>query len=172
MKISTNFKPFTILFHQTSTIEDWTTPKKLTAQLFQFATDKVDGGITLKVYPRHLVQEVWDHETLKEPYPFKPYSFRAFAKGNTIILLDDDTETKGSLFWVLLHEMAHVFVSKNEKLKKQFRHNRKEVSHETSPEEQFANLMADQWFFEYTGIHKSYHRLWWKERCTKLGVLD
>lgn len=106
-----------------------------------------------------------------KPFDIKPYAFRAFARGKQIVLFDDATETRSSLLWLLLHEIGHIWVTRTPKLRRQFRstslpsgYMTSDSAHESSPEEQFANMMADNWYKEFSGQSGSFHRLWWRDR--------
>lgn len=139
--------------------------------MVDFAAEKVGGDIKVKIFPRRMVREVWRHEMYGQPFLLKPYSFRAFARGNEIVIFDDSTETNASLLWLLLHEVGHIWVTRTPKLRKQFRskllpsgYMTSDSAHESAPEEQFANMMADTWYKEYSGQSGSFHRLWWRDR--------
>jgi hypothetical protein len=164
-------QPYTANKFQTNLIEDWSKNKKIDIDLVEHFSDKVGGKVHLRIYPRRMVKTVWKFEKPLVPFPPKEYAFRAFARGSTITLLDDDTETRESLGWLLLHELAHVWVTRTPKLRKHFRSIEKpegylvsDAAHESSPEEQFANMMADQWFKDFYHKPGSYHRLWWRKQ--------
>jgi len=164
-------QPYTLNKFDSSLIEDWTKPQKVDRELVNHFSNQVGGKVWLKVFPRRMVKTVWNFEKPITPFPPKKYAFRAFAKGSQITLFDDNTETKESLSWLLLHELAHVMVTRNKKLRIHFRTIDKpegylisDAAHESSPEEQFANMMADRWFKEWYNKPGSYHRLWWRKR--------
>ena len=170
-KLNRKLQPFVLKHTDDFTIEDWTLDKKITPSMVDFAAEKVGGDVKIKVFPRRMVREVWRHEMNGEQFLLKPYSFRAFAKGNEVVLFDDSTETNSSLLWLLLHEVGHIWVTRTPKLRKQFRskilpsgYMTSDSAHESAPEEQFANMMADAWYKEYSGQSGSFHRLWWRDR--------
>ena len=171
IKLRRKLQPFVYRSIGTNAFEDWSVSQKLTVSMLQFAAEKVNGDVRVVVYPRRMVREVWNHEMEGKPFSMKPYAFRAFARGNMIVVFDDKTETKDSLLWLLLHEIAHIFVTRTPKLRRQFRsrslpsgYMTSDSAHESSPEEQFANMMADQWYKEFFGHSGSFHRLWWRRR--------
>jgi len=152
-------------------VEDWTSSKKIDLNLATNAFNRVGNKIHLRIFPRRMVKTVWEYEKPLTPFPMKKYAFRAFARGSQITIFDDNTETKDSLSWLLLHEMAHVWVTRTPNLKEQFRSIKKpngyltsDAAHESSPEEQFANMMADQWFKEWYNRSGSFHRIWWRKQ--------
>ena len=155
-------------------IEDWTNDKKINLSALKFGAAKCGNKLKIRIFPRRMVKTVWNHEKPDTPWLNKEYAFRAFARGSKISLFDDDTETSESLIWLLFHEIAHVCVSRTPKLRNHFRTMKKpqgyltsDAAHESSPEEQFANMMANQWFKEFYGKSKSYHRLWWRKQVQK-----
>ena len=152
-------------------VEDWTRNKKLTLASIEFASEQVGDRIEVHVYPRHLIQEIWSFFMQGQDFTLPPYSFRAFARGNLIVLFDDETETADSLLWLLLHEVAHIWLTRTPKLRAQFRSQSlpsgyltSDSAHESSPEEQFANMMADRWFKQFSNRSGSFHRIWWRKR--------
>lgn len=131
----------------------------------------VGGNVYIRILPRRMVKTVWNHEMPSIPFPNKKYAFRAFARGSMITIFDDATETNHSLSWLLLHELAHVKVTRDDKLREHFRSIKhpsgyltSDAAHESSPEEQFANLVADKWFKDFYKRSGSYHRIWWRNR--------
>ena len=171
IKFRRKLQPFIHRAVGDSTIEDWSVHQKITPNMLHFASSKVGGDIHLSIYPRRMVREVWNHEMDGKTFDLKEYAFRAFARGNGIVIFDDETETKDSLLWLLLHEVGHIFVTRTPKLRHQFRSSSKpsgymtsDSAHESSPEEQFANMMADGWYKEFSGKSGSFHRIWWRNR--------
>ena len=173
IKHSDILQPYTTNKFVGNLIEDWTPGKKIDFDIVAKAMNKAGNKIHLRVFPRRMVKTVWADEQPSVSFPKKSYAFRAFARGNQITLFDDDTETSQSLSWLLLHEMAHVMVTRTDKLRTHFRSIERPVgymvsdsAHESSPEEQFANMMADQWFKEFYGKPGSFHRVWWRKQVT------
>jgi len=162
------FKLVNVFCIEKSRIENWTKNNKLTKEMIDFAINKVGGKLAIRIFPRHMIKEVWNYDKPEESFHFKEYAFRAFANGDIITIFDDETEVPDSLFWILLHEVGHVLVTRTTALSEQFRPmqvNRTRYSdNENGPEEQFANLMADTWYKEFNGTPNSFHRLWWKQR--------
>jgi hypothetical protein len=174
IKLRRKIQPFVYRTFGNNSLEDWSVRQKLTVSMIQFAADKVNGSVQIYLYPRRMVREVWNHEMEGQPFTLKKYAFRAFARGNMIVIFDDATETKDSLLWLLLHEIAHIFVTRTPKLRRQFRskslpsgYMTSDSAHESAPEEQFANMMADGWYKEFSGHSGSFHRLWWRDRVLK-----
>ena len=164
-------QPYTANKFKKNLFEDWTKDQRLDIDLAKFFVEKVGGRVYLRIFPRRMVHTIWNYEQPGVPFPPKEYAFRAFPRGSNITIFDDQTETMDSLSWLLLHELAHVWVTRNNDLRMQFRGIEKpsgyltsDSAHESSPEEQFANMMADQWFQEWHKRQGSFHRLWWRKR--------
>ena len=164
-------QPYTLNKFGSNLVEDWTRNQKIDRKLVKNFSDIVGGKVYLKIFPRRMVETVWEFEKPNTPFPPKKYAFRAFARGSHITIFDDKTETPDSLAWLLLHELAHVWVTRTENLREHFRNIEKpegylisDAAHESSPEEQFANMMADQWFKEWYNKPGSFHRIWWRKR--------
>lgn len=175
IKLRRKFQPFEHHRLGSSQFEDWTYEEKLSNKMISFAVSKVGGNVNIRLYPRRMVKTVWAWERPGSVYDLRPYAFRAFARKETISIFDDDTETADSLLWLLLHEIAHIWVTRTPKLRRQFRNRPKpkgyltdDAAHESSPEEQFANMMADQWFHEFSKRHGSFHRLWWRKQVERV----
>jgi hypothetical protein len=152
-------------------VEDWTEAKKIRLDIARQAIEKVGGKVHLRIFPRRMVRTVWEYEKPGVPFPQKEYAFRAFARGSQITIFDDETESEKSILWLLLHELGHVWVSRNDKLRSHFRTMKKpkgyltsDSAHEAAPEEQFANMMADNWFKQLMDEPGSYHRIWWRKQ--------
>jgi len=176
IKLKEKLQPYRLRSLGSSRLEDWTHNRKLSPKMIKFAVSKVGGNVNLRLFPRRLVSSVWKWEKPGSVYDLRPYAFRAFARNNIISIFDDKTETADSLLWLLLHEIAHIWVTRTPKLRRQFRNRPKpkgyltdDAAHESSPEEQFANMMADQWFHEATGQHGSFHRLWWRKQVEQVS---
>ena len=98
------------------------------------------------------------------------YAFRGYTRGNRVVLLSDATETPASLTWLLLHELAHVQVNNAPMLDKAFssvprpaNYLTSDAAHERYPEEQMANLVADQ-LAPHFDSRPGLNRIWWRRR--------
>jgi hypothetical protein len=175
IKLRRKLQPYISRTVGNNTLEDWSSRQKIKLAMLDFAASKVNGNVHLTIYPRRMVREVWNHEMEGRVFDLKPYAFRAFARNNNIVIFDDSTETPQSILWLLLHEVGHIYVTRTPKLRKQFRsvslpagYLTSDSAHESAPEEQFANMMADQWFKEFAGHSGSYHRIWWRNRVLSI----
>ena len=126
-------------------------------------------------HPRSEVGKIWkqDHGGKKLPVP--KYAFRAYTNGERVRIFSDETETPESLLWLLLHELAHVELARSpflhrvyRKLPKPKNYMTSDAAHEAAPEEQFANLVADEWYSAIVGHPCTYDRLWWRHRVHKM----
>jgi hypothetical protein len=103
------------------------------------------------------------------------YGWRAVAqrpngrKGTHILVLVDETETRDSIKWLLLHEFAHALVTANPTLAETLRAEKRpegypenDDAHEAVFEEGLANAFADR-FAPVPGLD----RRWWRERTRK-----
>ena len=103
------------------------------------------------------------------PYP-GDYAYRAYTRGSRVLLLVDNTETRDSVIWLLVHELAHVAVDNSALLKSAFRsiprppgYPADDDAHGQVPEERLANLIADQWG-PILGYTPGLDRKWWRRR--------
>jgi hypothetical protein len=129
--------------------------------------------VLIEVVPREAVQQLWRRDFGRSPFP-GTYAFRAFTRGNHVRLLADRTETRASLTWLLLHELAHFAVNQEPLLDQALRSVPKpagyltnDKAHEAWPEEHLANLVADQ-LAPRVGSRPGLDRLWWRRRVDRL----
>ena len=105
----------------------------------------------------------------------KKYPYRAVATprpgGTSIRMFVDETETKDSVKWLLLHELAHALVTAQPTLAETLRaeprppgypHN--DEAHEAVFEERLANAFADR-LAPVPGLD----RRWWRQRTRQRG---
>lgn len=126
--------------------------------------------VKVEIYPRHLVSKVWSQDHCDKPYEKDYYAFRAYAGCDYCKIFVDETETKDSVLWVMLHELAHIALASSPFLFKAYRHLtppdyfESDEAHESDPEEQMANCMALSWM-DMLGYGKvNYPRHWWRQR--------
>lgn len=140
--------------------------------------------VTVYIFPRSVVsQEWWEQwycEGIEiEPVPEGKYAFRGWSDfpNKRIVLLDDETETQASLWWLLLHELTHYAVryapflqwglycervlqglgDKDERWDDEL--------HEKAPEEVFCNRIATAFM-----DGREYARPWWRDRIKALEM--
>lgn len=145
---------------------DWCPNGDIVNFLAKFFTKEV----RVEIYPRSMVGTIWSKDHENKPYDKDYYAFRAYAGKNYCKIFVDETETKESVLWVLLHELAHISLSCAPYLFRAFRHLtpddyfESDDAHERDPEEQMANSMAMSWM-DMLGYGKvSYPRHWWRKR--------
>jgi hypothetical protein len=105
----------------------------------------------------------------------KTYGWRAVAerpngrKGTRILVLVDETETRDSVKWLLLHEFAHALVTATPTLAETLRAEKRpdgypqnDDAHEAVFEEEVANAFADR-LAPVPGLD----RRWWRERTRR-----
>lgn len=145
---------------------DWCPHSSVIDKLSKFFTKDV----CIKIYPRYMVGKVWSECHGGKPYTKEYYAFRAFAGPDYCKIFVDETETKDSVLWVMLHELAHIALASAPFLFKAYRHLtppdyfESDEAHEKDPEEQMANAMAMSWM-DLLGYGKvNYPRHWWRNR--------
>lgn len=124
----------------------------------------------IRIFPRDMVFEVYNSE---HPCPLNPedyYKFRAYTSGSKATVFVDDTETKESALWVILHELAHMDMKASPYLFKAYclatppDYNESDEAHERDPEEKMANLVATKWLGQCGCEEVEYARPWWRAR--------
>jgi hypothetical protein len=128
---------------------------------------------TIHFWPRRSVRQVWER-VHGEPMPeLPPYAFRAWSNGDTAHVFVDDTETPESARWLVLHELAHLDLAGAPLLHNAYRsiprpsgYLRYDAVHEAQPEEQMANLVADQ-LAALIGSRPGLDRTWWRRRVVE-----
>ncbi len=130
-------------------------------------------AVHVELVPRSLVRKLWRRDMGSKPFP-GTYAFRGYTRGNRVVLLSDATETPASLTWLLLHELAHVQVNNAPMLDKAFSsiplpagYMTSDAAHERYPEEQMANLVADQ-LAPHFDSRPGLNRIWWRRRVGSL----
>lgn len=145
---------------------DWCPPSEVVKKISCFFTKPV----RVEIYPRYMVGEVWSKDHGGADYKKDYYAFRAYAGKDYCKIFVDETETKDSALWVLLHELAHISLASAPYIFKGFRHLtpkdyfESDEAHERDPEEQMANSMAVSWLGMLGYEPKNYPRHWWRER--------
>jgi hypothetical protein len=107
--------------------------------------------------------------------PGKGHGYRAVAERNgTVLLYVDETETKDSVKWLVLHELAHILVTAQPTLAETLRsqprpsgYPKDDAAHEAVIEEQVANAYADL-LAPVPGLD----RRWWRKRTQAMGYGD
>lgn len=145
---------------------EWCPNGDVIEMLSKFFTKEV----RVEIYPRYLVNTVWEKDHPCETYSKEYYAFRAYAGKDYCRIFVDETETKDSVLWVMLHELAHIALATSPFLFKGYRHltpddyHCSDDAHERDPEEQMANEIAMSWM-DMLGYGKvSYPRHWWRNR--------
>ena len=145
---------------------DWCPNGDTINKLSQFFTKKVN----VEIYPRHMVETVWSKDHCDKPYEKDYYAFRAYAGKDYCKIFVDETETKDSVLWVMLHELAHIALASAPYLFRGYRHLtpanyfESDEAHESDPEEKMANEIAVSWM-DMLGYGKvCYPRHWWRQR--------
>jgi len=104
--------------------------------------------------------------------PGKGHGYRAVAERNgKVLLYVDETETKDSVKWLVLHELAHILVTAQPTLAETLRsqprpsgYPKDDAAHEAVIEEQVANAYADL-LAPVPGLD----RRWWRKRTQAMG---
>lgn len=154
----------TVFCHEDAT--DWSPAKDVVDCLAKFFTKEVN----VEIYPRYMVDKVWSKDHCDKPYEKEYYAFRAYAGKNYCKIFVDETETKESALWVMLHELAHIALATSPFLFKGYRHLtppdyfESDEAHEKDPEEQMANSIAMSWMDMLGHGMVNYPRHWWRQR--------
>lgn len=126
--------------------------------------------VRVEFIPRSRVREIWSRDHPRADSFPGDYAFRAYTKDKLVRLFVDQTETRDSALWLLVHELAHVAVDSNDLLDLAYNsfprpaaYRTDDRAHEAWPEEQLANNVADQWG-ERLGYPAGLNRLWWRKR--------
>lgn len=133
------------------------------------AISKATGGdYTVNLFPRSMVVEVWEADHPDRDYPYTDeYKFRAYQNGREAFIFVDDTETKDSVRWLIMHELTHMGLRTLPELWYEYQlktpedYDKTDEAHEADPEEMLANQVAR----EYVGVN--YPRTWWRERVER-----
>lgn len=135
----------------------------------QAVAELLPADVVVHLHRRADLGAVWaaTHDGRQVPVP--DGSFRAWANGDTIRLLVDDSETPESVAWLLLHELAHVAVTHSPLLRQAYRHRPKpddylvdDDVHEAWPEERLANRVATE-LMPLLGYPRALRaRRWWR----------
>ena len=125
--------------------------------------------VVVEWVPRAWVRALWERDNPGKPFPGM-YAFRAYSRGPSTKILVDHTETKESALWVLLHELAHTQLETSPLISAAYRsvprsssYVTSDAQHEAWPEEQLANLVANQWATSL-GSRPGLDRAWWRRR--------
>lgn len=129
------------------------------------------------LHPRSAVERVWAEAHRGRPLPVSPWAFRAWSKDGVAHVFVDESETRRSIAWLLLHELAHLDLPAASLLCRAFRHAARpdgyldtDDGHESHVEEQLANTVADQMLPRLGLGTGSYGRRWWRRRVCGLGL--
>jgi len=147
--------------------ESWVPEPAILERLACLLTSDVE----VELHPRSGVGAVWAREHGgRSGLPEDPYAFRAWSREGRAILFVDDTETRDSVLWLLVHELAHLDLPHSRLLRAAYRDRvrhpdylKDDQAHEMDPEEQLANTVADQVLSRF-GRPSGLHRLWWRRR--------
>lgn len=131
--------------------------------------------LTVEYVPRSALASIWERDHGGTPLPTKPYAFRAYSRDGNAVLFVDDTETPTSTLWLLLHELAHLELPRARLLHQAYRNMKRpagyltsDEGHEAHPEEQMANLIANQTLPKLVSNPGQYDRLWWRNRVRSM----
>lgn len=125
--------------------------------------------MTIEVHHRRTLPRVWQQYNPGRRLPGL-YAFRAWNRADHIHLFVDDTETRESALWLLLHELGHSITNQDPWLRQKLHSVPKPVdyltndlAHEAYPPEQAANDIANRLAVQL-GIPRDLDRLWWRQR--------
>jgi len=124
----------------------------------------------VEILPRSMVERAWvTAHGNAWPFPGR-HPFRAWARDQQVRIFVDGTETPESVTWLMLHELAHVALRRQPYLDLAYRSIPRpkgyvvdDEAHESYPEEQVANQVADA-ISAHFGLPLGLNRHWWRER--------
>lgn len=153
--------------------EAWVPP----ARWFRVIGENLPGPQRVVFHPRREREAAWAEDHKGRPAPGDAYSFRAYTLGPVTRIFVDDTETRASVGWVLLHELAHAVLNRFPRLAAELRSQPRptdyatsDAAHEAVAEEQVANRVADL-LAPPLGGRAGLHRIWWRKRTpTRVGL--
>ena len=133
------------------------------------------SDVEVELHPRAKVASVWAQEHEGRVLPVDRYAFRAFSNGRRAVLFVDDSETRDSVLWLLVHELAHLELPQSRLLEEVYRNRerdpdylRDDEAHEADLEEQFANRVADAMMLRL-GRPTGLDRRWWRARVRRMS---
>ncbi len=130
---------------------------------------------TVVLWPRRLGLEERRRIDPNGPAPGF-YAFRGWCPtgSTTAHLLVDETETRASIVWAILHELTHVVLPNVPLLTAAFRnipkpadYHTSDKAHEDRAEERLANFIADC-LAPKLGSGTGYDRAWWRARVRRV----
>ncbi len=145
-------------------------PSRVTIETL--ATWMARDDVRLHYWPRTRLRDVWRRTHGGRDVPVsRPYAFRGWASGSDIHILVDWTETAASIVWLTLHELAHVELACAPLIAQAYRNMPKssrylcdDEEHDARPEEQMADLVADE-LAALVGGTPGLNRRWWRRRA-------
>ena len=153
--------------------EAWVPP----ARWFKWIGENLPGPQRVVFHPRSEREAVWAEDHKGRRAPGHAYSFRAYTLGPVTRIFVDDTETRASVGWVFLHELAHAVLNRFPRLAAELRSQPRptnyatsDAAHEAVVEEQVANRVADL-LAPRLGGRAGLNRLWWRKRTpSRMGL--
>jgi hypothetical protein len=146
--------------------ESWVPPERW----FQIVSGGLDGPQRVVFHPRAERDLAWAEDHAGAKPPGGRYSFRAYTLGPVTRIFVDDTETRASTCWLLLHELAHAVLNRSPQLASDLRrqprpadYTTSDTAHEAVAEEQVANRVADL-IAPRLGGRPGLNRFWWRRR--------
>ena len=146
--------------------EAWVPP----ARWFQIVSGGLGGPQRVVFHPRSERDRAWAEDHAGAKPPGGRYSFRAYTLGPVTRIFVDDTETRASTGWLLLHELAHAVLNRAPRLAADLRSRPRpanyatsDAAHEAVAEEQVANRVADL-VAPRLGGRPGLNRIWWRRR--------
>ena len=128
------------------------------------------GPQRVVIHPRSERDRAWGEDHAGAKAPGGPYSFRAYTLGPVTRIFVDNTETRASVGWLILHELAHAVVNRAPRLAAELRsrphpanYATSDAAHEAVDEEQVANRVADL-VAPRLGGRPGLNRIWWRKR--------
>ena len=128
------------------------------------------GPQRVVIHPRSERDLAWGEDHAGAKAPGGPYSFRAYTLGPVTRIFVDNTETRASVGWLILHELAHAVLNRAPRtagpLRSQPRptnYATNDTAHEAVPEEQICNRVADLLTVQLGG-RPGLNRHWWRKR--------
>lgn len=154
-----------------------TQPWLPTSQQVDLIGTWLSAPAVVELYPRELLESIWERQNGRA-MPVDSWSVRAWARKSTRTaqVFVDRTETRRSVLWLLLHELAHLeltaspLLQESVKARKDKAYLATDEGHQANPEEQFADRTATLLLPRLTDRPGQFDRLWWRNRVCRMGA--
>jgi len=124
------------------------------------------------LHPRSERAAAWAEDHAGKKAPGGPYAFRAYTLGGVTRVFVDETETRASVGWLILHELSHALLNHTQVANtlraapRPHDYATSDAAHERVVEEQVCNRVADL-LAPRLGGKAGLERFWWRARTKR-----